>query len=171
MLIVPLSGDTIKTAEGLPYKVLSFSNYNPEGPSVIVENQGKTETVDFRDIVQVGKSKVHLLKNAKGSKVFSADGHVQRRYHLPQPGDTVKAKTSVGTEEFIIVKLSLAVKGQLTNGLLIDAKNKNTGDSIQLVLGQITDIEQTIFSRSDFLKYYADYREKGTQAPQEVKSK
>lgn len=158
MLIVPVIGDQIKTLNEQSFKVLGFSNYKIEGPAALVDDNGETGFVDFKDIVMIGKSKVHLVKNNDGYKVFSADGAVKRQFDLPQPGDTITADS----KDYIVSKLSLGVKGKLASGLIIEAQDKDQGDTVELSLDQITNIEHMIFSRSHFLRVYADYREKGS---------
>lgn len=162
MLVVPIAGDLIKSIDGLPFKVLSYSNYHSDGPSVLVEKTGDVDSVSFRDIGQIGKSKVKLLKNAKGKNIFSADGVIDRQFHLPQPGDTITADPfSVGSADYVVVKLNLGILNSLAKGMILDVRSVNHGDIAQITLNQIIDIKQTMFSQEAFKKYYTDYSEKG----------
>jgi hypothetical protein len=164
MLIVPIQGDSIKTKDGLPSKVLSYSNYKTEGPAVLVEGaEGKTDTVFFQDIEELNDQKVTFVKSGAGYKVFEITGFMEREFQLPQPGETVSAKIVDVTEDFEVTRLRLHIPNEFSRGLVLDVLRKDGLDSKEeLTLGQITDVEHYLFSRPAFLKYYDDYREKGS---------
>jgi hypothetical protein len=165
MIIVPVAGDRILTSKGLPSKVLSYTNYKPEGPAVLVEGLegGATDTVFFKDIVEINDQKVKLIKNADGYNVFELDGFFKRKFQLPRPGESISSDVSgVETRQYEVKRLNLHVKNQLSRGMIIYCTEKDTNEVIEITLSQITDIAHYLFSRTKFLAYYADYSEKGT---------
>src|SRR3990167_4496853 len=130
MIIVPVSGDKIKTSDGLPAKVLSYSNLKPEGPAVLVQGSegSPSETVFFQDIVKINDQKVRYVKNADGYKVFEIDGVMTRTFQLPQPGDSVRADNGDISREYEIKRIKLHVKDQQTRGLMLDVFQPGTED-------------------------------------------
>lgn len=166
MIIVPVPGDTIKAVDGLPANVLSYSNLKPEGPAVLVESDEgstSTSTVFFQDIVKINDQKVKYIKNDDGYKVFEIDGVMIRKFDLPQPGDSVRADTGDISREYEIKRINLHVKDQQAKGIILDVFQPGSEDLIEeITLDQITDIDHSIFNRSKFLAYYADYTGKVT---------
>ena len=156
MIIVPVANDTIKTAKGLPSKVLSFTNYNVEGPAVIVQGEADVQTVFFKEIVSINDVKVRVIKNGDGLNIFEIDGYLKRAVQLPQPGSMIKT-----TERLLVRRLKLHVQNQLTRGLILECKAEDSDLIREVTLSEITNIERAIFSKSKFLAYYADYAEKG----------
>lgn len=165
MIIVPVAGDRILTSKGLPSKVLSYTNYKPEGPAVLVEaiEGGTTDTVFFKDIVELNGQKVKLIKSADGYNVLEIDGFIERKFQLPQPGETISSNASgIEARQYEVKRLNLHVQNQLSRGLIIDCTEIDTDEVSEITLSQITDIAHYLFSRAKFLAFYADYREKGT---------
>lgn len=161
MIIVPVSGDKIKTTAGLPAKVLSYSNLKPEGPAVLVESasgSASTETVFFQDITKINDQKVKYIKTDDGYKVFEIDGVMNRTFQLPQPGDSVRADNGDISREYEIKRIKLHVKDQQTRGMVFDVFQPGTEELIEeITLDQITDVDHSLFNRSKFIAYYADY--------------
>lgn len=159
MLIVPLAGDRIKTAAGLPGKVLGYTNDIEHGPSVILDDK---EIVPFTEIRKLNDVPVKFVKNANGYKVLETDGFIARTYSLPQPGDSVRANNSGISDEtareYEIVRVKLAVKDRESEGIVFDSFQPGTEDSIEEIhLSQIEDVDHSIFHRTKFLKAYAEY--------------
>lgn len=160
MIIVPVSGDKIKTVDGLPFKVLSYSNLKPEGPSVLVESTegSSTETVFFQDIVKINDQKVKYIKNADGYKVFEIDGVMSRMFQLPQPGDSIRADVDDIGREYEVQRIKLHVKGEQSQGMILEVFQPGSEELIETIaLDQITDIDHSLFNRSKFIEYYKDY--------------
>lgn len=165
MIIVPIAGDRIKTTNGLPFKVLSFTNYKPEGPAVLVEpaSGSGTETVFFDDITEVNGKKVRVLKSAEGYKVLETDGYFERTFQLPQPGETIQSDSNgIETRSYEVQRLRIHVQGRLTSGMILDCRDKDSDVVSELSLDDITDIDHYLFKRDKFLALYADYRPKGS---------
>lgn len=160
MFIVPLTDDLV-VAGGISYRVLSFNNYAKNGPAVLAEplGGGAVETIPFSNIEKIEGQKAKLITSSKASKVFKVDGKVHRKFHLPQPGEEIQS----GDQTFVVVKLRLHVREQLSRGLIIDAAETFSNDVSELVLGNIDKLGGSLFSRTKFLRYYADYKEKGTK--------
>lgn len=164
MIIVPVLNDSVKTKDGLPYKVLSFTNYNTSGPAVIVQGPSSTETVFFDDITELAGRKVTLLKSDEGYKVFESDGFVERKFHLPQIGEIVKSSISgIESRKYEVQRIRLHVKGSLAKGMIFDVQDKDSNEVKQITLDDIEDIEHYLFERQKFLTFYADYRPKGVK--------
>lgn len=166
MIVVPVAGDRIKTKDGLPSTVISYSNYKSEGPAVLVEETegGPTATVFFHEIAEINDQPVSYIKNDDGYKVFEISGYMERKYLLPQIGEYINSKVSgVEDRKYEVKRLRLNVPNQLSSGLIIDGSNKDEPGVVEITLGQISDIDHYLFSREKFLAYYADYREKGTK--------
>lgn len=164
MIIVPVASDRIKTVNGLPFKVLSFTNYKPEGPAVLVESSSgsNTETVFFEDIVQINGKNVRVLKSAEGYKVFESDGFFPRTFQLPQVGEVIRSRVN-GIEErpYEVQRIRLHVQGHLASGLILDCQEKDAPSVTELTLDDINDIDHYLFKRDKFLSFYSDYRPKG----------
>ena len=162
MIIAPIAGDRIKTADGLPSKVLSFTNYLPDGPAVLVDATAGDDTVYLRDIVELNGKKVKFVKNSGGNKVLELDGYLKRTFQLPQPGEVLSSKVSGETRKYKVNRIRLHVPDRLASGMILEVEDVDTAEKVDLTLGQITDIDHYLFARSKFLAYYADYREKGS---------
>lgn len=162
MIILPIPGDRIKTSSGLPAKVLSYTNYKLDGPAVIVD--GPDELLYFKDIKELNDQKVKLIKNAEGYNVLETDGYLERKFHLPQVGEFISSDISgVETRSYEVLRLRLHIKDQLSRGLVLDVKDKETGEELEIPISKVKDIDHYIFSQKKFLEYYSDYRAKGTQ--------
>ncbi len=158
MLIVPLKGDKIETKDGVEFTVLEYTNYKDRGPAVFVEHTAAipSDAVYFFDIVKINGVSV----NYGGGKVFKAAGLIKRRFHLPQPGDTITVRSGESPVDLRVSGLKLHSKTEgLTKGLLVQVKNE--GETTYYRLGQIIDIQRSVgndlFDRSKFLGYYKDY--------------
>jgi len=164
MIIVPINGDSIKTKDGLPSKILSFTNYKVEGPAVLVDSMsGQTSgTVFFTEIAEINDVPVRLLTNAEGYKVFETDAFVERKFHLPQIGEIIMSGIS-GFEErsYEVTRLRVHVQNKLAKGMIIDCQEKDAPSGVELTLDDINDIEHYLFNKNSFLKFYSDYRPKG----------
>jgi hypothetical protein len=160
MYVVPLAGDRITNKNGLPFKVVSFTNYKKEGPAVIAEplGGGESETVLFTEIDELNGQKPRFIKDDKAFKVFEIDGVLDREWDLPQPGD----KFSSGDRSYKLVRLKLHVKDELSRGLILVSTSDEADGTVDLVLGNIDAIDGARFAKAKFLAYYSDYREKGT---------
>lgn len=164
MLIVPVIGDKFKTSAGLPAEVLSFTNYKPEGPAVLAETTegGTSESILFSEISEINGHLISLVKNADGYNVFEVDGFIPRKFQLPQPGDIIESDISgVETRRYEVQRLRVHVKDQYARGMIIDSKDLESEEVIEITLGRITNIEHYLFSKQKFLAYYSDYAEKG----------
>jgi hypothetical protein len=161
MLVVPIYKDTIKTKDGVTYKVIEYTNFKEGGPAVYARGAGDdTNTlVYFIDIDEINGTKVEFQK---GSKVFNALGKVKRAEHLPQPNDEIVVLSDKITNtddkqtvEVDTLKLKSKALG-VNKGLFIKSSE---GDSYRLK--QILDIKRDLggsgFNRDNFLKIYKDY--------------
>jgi hypothetical protein len=165
MIIVPLAGDILKTIDGLPFKVVAYSNYNTEGPVVLAEPAagGTTATIPFGTIGSINERSVKLVTDAETYKMLVADGYLKRDYQLPQPGDLIESDASgVDIRTYTVERLKIHVQNKLAAGMLLDVLDKDTGEKLQINLKQITNIKQTLFEAKAFLAYYADYTPKGS---------
>lgn len=163
MIIVPVSGDKIKTFDGLPFEVLSYSNLNVDGPKVIVKTSTNQESVFFDEIAEIAGRKVTLIKSGKGYNVFDIDGFLERRQQLPQIGEIVKSKIS-GIEErdYEVTRIRLHVKNRFSDGMILDCDDIESGEKVELTLTDLTSIDRSLFSLKKFLSFYDDYTGKGS---------
>ena len=163
MIIVPVASDTVKTVDGLPFKVVSYTNNKSEGPSILASpiTGGETVSVFFETIVELNGNKVRYVKNADGYKVFDADGYIKRDYQLPQPGTFIEANLGVEIRSYKVKRIRINVPNFTASGMIIDAEDKADNSEVTLTLNQITDIDQTLFKQKSFIAYYADYTPKG----------
>lgn len=163
MFVVPLSGDSIETAEGAVYEVVSYTNWKSKGPCCYATTPGlltsdATPIIYFFDIVKIRDVHVEFDNS---SKTFKASGKIKRKYHLPQPGDKIqllKPETPMDSEndEVKVLKLKLHNKAEgISKGLLV------CGEDGCFMLSEIISIERAIgsdsFDRKKFLKYYSEY--------------
>ena len=164
MIVVPIAGDQLKTKEGKPSKVLSYTNYKLDGPAVVCQpTVGTTETIHLDDIVELAGQPVKLIKTADGYNVLESDGFIERKFQLPQPGDTVTSDASnVETRDYRVNRIRLHVPDKLSSGLILDVAEIGSDETIELTLDQITDVKKMLFKRDKFLEYYSDYLKKGT---------
>lgn len=164
MIIVPVSGDNIKSSDGLPSKVLSYTNYEEHGPAVIVETgSGASETLAFEDIVSVNGKSVKVVIDGTGYKVLESAGFVERKFQLPQIGEIVTSAISeIETRRYEVSRIRLHVPQGLSRGLVLDVNDVDSEEKVELTLDDIIDIEQYLFDKKKFLEFYQDYRPKGT---------
>ncbi len=156
MLIVPLPGDKIEIKSGIVSTVLSFSNYGKAGPAVFIQSLDsgkKTESIAYTSVVAINETPVTLT----GGKVFSSPGAIKRKIQLPQPGDKVLANGIV----ISVQSLKLALRGDLSKGLVLVGENYDTKDRVVLPIREIVQIDRAlgsdVFSRKAFLELYKDY--------------
>lgn len=161
MLVVPLSKDTIRTKDGVIYKVIEYTNFKEIGPAVYAKLKGNKQLsiVYFADIDMINKTKVEYQR---GSKVFLALGNLDRKYQLPQPDDNVIFGSTyshgLGKDRVDVVSLKLKSKSLGNNkGLFI-----KDSDGEYHRLKHILDIEPSIinttqFNLEEYLDYYKDY--------------
>lgn len=163
MIIVPIAGDSLKTKDGLPFKVLAYTNYKSDGPAVVVQATVGQETVQFSEIETINDHAVEVLKDADGYNVLSTDSYVHRKFSLPQPGDFIKSSVS-GIEErsYQVKRIRLHIQGNLAGGMIFDAQERDDPAVVEISLDQISNIDHTLFNRDKFLAYYADYVKKGS---------
>jgi hypothetical protein len=164
MIIVPVAGDTLKTVDGLPFKVVSFTNNKSEGPAVLATptSGGESIPIFFETIAELNGKKVHYVKSAHGYKVFDTDGYIKRDYQLPQPGTFVEANLGVETRSYKVKRIRVNVPNLTASGMILDAEDKDDNSEVTITLNQITNIDQTLFKQKGFITYYADYTPKGT---------
>ena len=161
MLIVPLKGDKIETKDGVAFQVLSYTNYRDKGPAVYVEHTPSvpSDAVYFFDIAKINGKSVEFMS---GPKIFRSLGPLPRKWHLPQPNDTVTWRSPDGATNATVKTYKLHKRGDLAKGLLIVAEDKDTQEKVFIRLDQIIDLKRDIgndlFSREKFLAYYSDYR-------------
>jgi hypothetical protein len=158
MLLVPIKNDIVKSSNGLPSKVLSFTNYKKDGPAVIV-NGG--DVIYFSDITEINDHKVKLIKTADGYNVFETSGFVERKFQLPQVGETISVDQEISTLPFKVKRLKLHVQDELASGLIVECEKSDSKVVVPILLSQIADVDGYIFSRKKFLAYYEDYSNKG----------
>ena len=164
MIIVPVAGDTVKTVDGIPFKVVSYTNNKSEGPAVLAmpASGGETTPVLFETIASLNGQKVRYVKNGDGYKVFETDGYLKRDYQLPQPGTFIEANLGVEARSYKVKRIRLNVPNLTSSGMILDVEDKHDGIEATVTLNQITDIDKTLFKQKGFVAYYADYTPKGT---------
>lgn len=161
MLILPVAGDTIKSANEIPLRVLSYTNYNSKGPAVLCEGvDSEIITVFFKDLISLNDIDVKLVKNAEAFNILETDGYIQRKVELPQP----KSKIVVGGYDYKIQRLNLHVRNQISRGLIFDCENISTGGIEEILLHQITRVDRSLSSQAQLVKYYRDYTSKGSSS-------
>ena len=161
MLVVPISKDTIRTKDGIKYKVVEYTNYKENGPAVYARLPDSKDNVlvYFIDIDEINGTKVEYQRS---SKIFHALGKIKREQPLPQPDDKivvlndhVSDEDSKEQAEVEGLKLKSKALG-INKGMFV----KDT-DGKYIRLKQILEITPSIggttFSRDAFLKYYKDY--------------
>jgi hypothetical protein len=163
MIIVPVLGDEVKTKDGLPSKVISYTNYKPAGPAVIVSSGASTDEIQFSDIISINNQEVKLLKDADGYNVFEITGYLKRKFELPQPGEYIQSDVSgTQTEQYKVQRVRLHVQGKSSSGIILDVLHQDETAPIEITLNQITDIKDALFNKENFLKFYSDYTQKGS---------
>lgn len=163
MYVVPLNGEQIQTSDGGTYEVVSYTDYKPRGPALYCSIVGgsvsdHTPVVYFFDIVKIRGVHVEFDNS---SKMFKASGKINRKFHLPQPGDKItvlKEDTPLDQPNDIIKveKLKLHNKSEgINKGLVV------CGDDACYTLADIIAINRQIgsdsFDRKRFLKLYKEY--------------
>jgi hypothetical protein len=160
MFVVPLPGDEVTTDGGAKFKVTEYTNYKELGPAVYVERSAtsKSDPVYFKDIVAINDVKVEYVA---GGKVLQSLGRIKRRYHLPQPDDTITAKLDGEPVNLEVTGYKLHRRGELSKGLLFVCQEEEDGDKIYVRLTQVIDVRRALgndmFNRDRFLSYYDDY--------------
>lgn len=149
--LVPLSGDTIETKNGVKHTVLSYAPHTPE-PGVYVDDSG-TKPVSFSQIKAINGTPVSL----SASGIFEAGAKVKRSVQLPQHFD----KAVIGDHTMKITSLKLRDKKNLSKGMFVVGEDVNTGEKLTLRLADITRLKRAAgdeqFTYHNFAKLYADY--------------
>jgi hypothetical protein len=161
MLVVPLKGDKIETKEGVTFTVTGVALFRERGPAVYVEHTPgvPSDAVYFFDINKLNDKVVEYVA---GSKVLKSVGLIKRKFHLPQPNDTVTIKDSGSSIDLKVVGIKLHRRGELHKGLQVQVEEEDENARKYIRLNQIIDIQRDVggdvFSRDAFLRYYAEYR-------------
>ena len=161
MLIVPIENDVILTKDDVEMTVLSYTNFKSKGPAVYARtSENKTpHVVYFFDIEKLNGVKVQFVET---QKVLRALGVVKRKYHLPQPKDTIVIlnRDEDNEDDEIttrVERLKLHSKEELSRGLQVCCENDGC-----YRLEDIIDIKNAVggnhYNRAKFLAYYHDYR-------------
>jgi hypothetical protein len=159
MLVVPVKGDKIKTADNSDIRIVSTYTSLKDQPAVYLEKATSVDAyVYFSDIVEINGVRVEYQS---GPKLFSALGPLKRKFNLPQPRDTICIKlieTSFKEEieevEVDSLKLHNKTIGS-TKGLLVASKEANYSLSEILSIDRKTGFEK--FDKNKFCAYYIDY--------------
>lgn len=159
MLVVPIKGDKITTAEGQEFVVESYTNFKAEPAIYIDVPRGQNSIIYFQDVEEINGVKVELNRS---TKVFTALGIIKRKYHLPQPKDQIivdkpGAPDDSEDDHAQVKNLKLHSKAiGLSKGLVVI----DTDDNVY-TLPDVQDIDRAVgaehFDQKKFLKYYKDY--------------
>jgi hypothetical protein len=159
MLVVPIRGDKIKTADSSDVRIVSSYTSLKDQPAVYLEKATSADAyVYFSDIVEINGVRVEY---ESGSKLFSALGPLKRKYNLPQPRDTIKIKLidtayKQEIEEVEVDSLKLHNKTVgATRGLMVCSKEANYPLSEVLEVEHKNGYEK--FDKDKFCAYYIDY--------------
>lgn len=162
MLVVPLAKDTIETKEGGRFKVVEYTNYKEGGPAVYarVRDSRDVVLVYFFDILSINGTRVEYQK---GSRVFTALGHIAREQQLPQPDDIVivradhfEAKKNE-TKEVEVDSLKLKSKSlRINKGMFVRDVDGNFY-RLKDILGIKRALGGSAFNKQSFLEYYKEY--------------
>ena len=166
MLIVPISGDKVKTANNSDtLKVVEYTRFKQAGPAVYCQaTDSKTLIlVYFFDIEEINGVKVEYKKS---SHLFKALGKVKRKFNIPQKGDTVyfTRKGASSEDDDALEKQKVKVdkveiklgKSGLIHGLYITDADKNL-INCKRILEIESEIGTQAFDRLGFIKYYKEY--------------
>jgi hypothetical protein len=158
MLVVPVSGDRIRTKDSGDSRVVSSFSSLKDEPAVYTKPGGSDNYVYFSDIIEINGVSVEYNSD---SKVFDALGPLKRRFNLPQPKDTIKVKLidvpyRDDLEELEVTSLRLhSKKYGAGRGLLVITKEG------EFTLGDLRDVVhkgfKEGFDEARFKKYYQDY--------------
>lgn len=159
MLIVPLKGDTVTTAEGSEFTIVEYTNYKSDPAVYIDVPTDQNSILYFQDITEINSVKVEYNKS---SKMFTALGIVKRKYNLPQSKDVMTVENPGSPKdaqpidvEVKTLKLHSRSIG-LSKGLAVIDSDSNVYS-----LSDILNIDRANgsehFDRKKFLKYYKDY--------------
>lgn len=154
MIVLPLKNDIIETEEGR-YDVLEYTGLKKK-PAVYI---AAGTAVFFEEIKKINGIKVELDPD---SNCFSSLGTVKRKWHLPQPKDTIQYIDYKDIEQTLVVEeLKLHKRDQQELHIC--------GDDICILINNITNIthidgdvdgHRYTFNIEAFLKYYRDYLKK-----------
>jgi len=158
MLIVPVSGDRVRTKDSGDIRVVSSFSALKDEPAVYVKPGGGNNYVYFSDIVEINGVSVEY---APDSKVFNALGPMKRRFNLPQPKDTIKVK-------LIDVPYKDELEELEVTGLRLHSKKYGIGRGLLVITkeGEFTlnDLQDVVhkgwsepFNEARFKRYYFDY--------------
>lgn len=162
MLVVPVKGDRIRTADDSTVRTVSSYTSLKDEPAVYLtldSTEFKSEKfVFFDDIVEINGVRVEY---DRASKVFDALGPLRRRIHLPQPKDSVSVK-------LMDVTFNDEVETMQVTGLRLHSKRYGVGRGLlvitqegQFSLNEIRNIDGPAqvgkFDVSRFKRFYFDY--------------
>lgn len=164
MLIVPLAKDHILTKDDVELDVIEYTNFKSKGPALYCSAPSDVEdapprVVYFFDIEKLNGVKVQFVDT---QKVLRALGVVKRKYHLPQPHDTIVVldhENDMNNDELTVrvEKLKLHAREEISRGLQICCDNDKC-----YRLEDVVELKHALggshFDRKKFLKYYEDYR-------------
>ena len=163
MLIAPVAGDklTLLSVEG-EVKVSSYTALKPDPAVYLTEVLESGERfVFFADIATMNGAEVKLDSGG----LLIAVGSIQRRFNLPQVGDSIITgliETDYKQESAELVVTAVSLSGKEPHSLVIKCGKTN------LALTDIQDIKRKRgfekFNRTGFLKYYVDYLPLGSKA-------
>lgn len=162
MLIVPLAKDLIVTKDDIELEVISYTNFK-KAPAVyacdLKNPSSQLQAIYFFDIDKVNGVKVQYNES---QKVLRALGVIKRKYHLPQPRDTIivlDMETEIADDEIHakVEKLKLHVRDETSRGLQIGCDNDKSY-RLEDIVGIKHAVGGSHFDRKKFLKYYEDYR-------------
>ena len=165
MIVVPLPSDEIQTKDGAKFVVASYNNFKPKGPAVFCKPANSEDqtfvTVYFFDIEKINDVRVEF---SSSSKVFTAQGRIKRKIHLPQPHDTIYIFDKEGEKDRYDDGKPVKVSGYklhskkygTSKGLLILDEDGNAY-MLDEVLNLHREIGSTDFNRKIFMKLYKEY--------------
>lgn len=156
MIIVPLEKDTIKTTDGLVFKVVSYTNFKEAGPAVYCRNRGdKSQTlVYFFDIASVNGTKVEY---SRSTKMLNALGKVARDVQLPQPDDKIIVMINGEKREVEVAQLKLKSKSHGVNKGIVVKDTEDNIHRIKNIIGIDPALGTGRFNRKAFLSLYDEY--------------
>lgn len=159
MLIVPLKGDLIKTADNSQLRrVTSYTSFK-SAPAVYLDvPPGEDRVVYFSDIIEINRIKVEYEPT---SRVLEALGTIRRKFNLPQPGDKITVKSHHFNHDGDEVKVEVTK-------LLLQSKKYGIGRGLLVVCGEdhytlpdildiYRDVGSEVFDQKKFLNYYFDF--------------
>ena len=152
-LVLPVKNDLIDI-EGGRYTVIEYTGLKPK-PAVYIDTG---EAVYFDEILKINGVKVELDKDSNCIKAY---GNIKRKFHIPQPMDTIRyIDYKNQTQILVVTKLKLHKRD--------DNYLHFCDDEICILINNIIDVDhidgdvdgRLVFDRDKFLEYYKDYCKK-----------